>query len=138
MENHLFGYQRNMHTSLILSGLRKCNDNHRIVWKESLHGVYQVHGWFIDGAKHVSRKCWDTPRIATTWLENGSMNGHSILGSILQTPSGSERNFCQCLVMNLRKILNLTLTTNQERHSYLYTTEMEMHFPVQLLHKRCC
>jgi len=76
--------------------------------------------------------------MATTFLDYGTMNGHSILGWILQFSDGRERHFCQCLSLNLRSIPNLTKTTNQVMRSFWTRTNMEMHSPVHLLHKRGC
>jgi len=74
-------------------------------------------------------------RIAKTCLDNGTMNGHSILGWILQFPDGRGRYFYQCLSTNLRSIPYLTRTTNQERPSIRNKITIIMHSLVHLLDK---
>ena len=49
MENHLSGFQRRKHTSLILSGLRKSKHIWRPWWRGTLCGVLLDHAGFIDG-----------------------------------------------------------------------------------------
>jgi hypothetical protein len=48
------------------------------------------------------------------------------LGWILQLFDAEERTVCQYLSTNLQSILNLTRTTNQDRHSFLNKTEMKV------------
>ena len=126
-----------MHTSLILSGLRKSKQIWWPWWRSTLHRVVREHGGFIDGGQHVFCQCWETWRIAATFLHNGTMNGHSILGWIPRFPDGWGMHFCQCLPTNLRSLPNLTKTTHQERCSFL-NREIKMHSPVQPLHNRRC
>jgi len=73
-----------MHNLLISNGLRTCKLNSRPLWRDTLHGVLQEGGGYIDGSWHVSHWDWETPRIGMTFQDNGTMNGHSILGWILR------------------------------------------------------
>jgi len=67
--------------------------------------------------------------ITMTFLDNAIMNGHPILGWILQFSDGWERHFCQCLSTNLQSLPDLTRTTIQERSSFRNMTEMKMYSP---------
>ena len=50
--------------------------------------MLQERGGFIYGGGHASHWYWETPRIGMTFLDNGTMNGHSTLGWILQFSAG--------------------------------------------------
>jgi len=80
MANHFFGYQRRMHTLLIMNGPRKSKLNYRPLWNDTLQKVLQEHGGYIDGVWHVSHWYWETPKIRMTFQNNGTMNGHPRLG----------------------------------------------------------
>jgi len=80
MGNHWFGYWRRMHTLLISNRLRTSKLNSRLLWRDTLYRVRPERGGFIDGSWHVSHWYWETTRIGMTFYDNGTMNGHSILG----------------------------------------------------------
>jgi hypothetical protein len=106
-----------MHTLLISNELRKSKLNSGPLWGDTLHGVHPKRGGSIDGACHVSHWYWETPRIGMMFQDNGTMNGHSTLGWILQFSGGWGGHFSQCLSRNLRSIPNLTKTKHQTRRS---------------------
>jgi len=88
MGNPRCGYRRRMHTLLISNGLRTSELNSRPLWRDMLHGVHQERGGYIDGAWHVAHWYWETPRIGMMFQDNGTMNGHSILGRIFRFSDG--------------------------------------------------
>jgi hypothetical protein len=73
---------------LILNDMRMTKINYRPLWRDTLHGVLQEHGGYIDGGWHASHWYWDEPRIGMTLLRNGTMNGHMIPGWILRFSDG--------------------------------------------------
>jgi len=138
MGNHLFRYQRIMHTLLILNGLRKSKLYYSPWWKDTLHKVLQECGGYIDGSWHVSHWYWETPKIGMMSQDNGTMNGHSILGWILQLSDGWQTHFCQCLSMHLGSIPNLTKIKHQMRRSCTNLKCIKAPWLVYLLLKRRC
>lgn len=138
MENHLFRYHWTMYTSLIFSGLRTSKSDWGLLWNDRLHRVLSERRGLINGWLYVSRSRWVTPRISMTCPDNGTMNGHLIVGWIFQFSDGRVRYFCQWLSRNLWSILNLTRTTNQERRFFRNQTEMKIPFQLDLLYTRWC
>jgi hypothetical protein len=69
-----------MHPLLISIGQRKGKLNYRHVWKDTLQKVLQERGGYIDGGWNVSHSYWETLKIRMTFQDNGTMNGHLILG----------------------------------------------------------
>jgi len=138
MGNHLFRYRRRMHTLLISNELKKTKQNWRSLWRDTLHGVLQERGGFVERGWHASHWYWVTPRIGMTFLENGTMNGHSTLGWILQFPDCWETHLCKCLSRNLQCIRSLVKMTHQMRRSCMILKVIEAPCLVHLLLKRSC
>jgi len=123
IEHQLLWYHKIMHTSLISSGLRQSKHNWRLLLRDTLYGVFQQRGGSIARGQYVPGLCWETPRFAMTFLDIGRMNDHSIFGYIRQFSDARARHYCPYLSTNLGCILNLTITTNQERCTFPYKTE---------------
>jgi len=115
MGHHSFGCQRSIQTLLIPNGLRTRKRKLRLFSSDTLHRVLREYGGYIDAAWHDFHWYWETPRMAITFQDDGRMNGHSILGRILQFSDGWERYLCQCFRGNLQSIRNLTKTKHQMR-----------------------
>jgi len=103
-----------------------------------LHGVLQECGGFIDGGWHASDSYWETPRVRMTFPDNGTMNGYSTLGWILQFSDGWVTHFCQCLSTNLRSIPSLIKTQHQIRRSCTSLKVMKAPCLLHLLLKWQC
>jgi hypothetical protein len=77
-----------MHTLLISNELNKRMQSRKPLSIDTLHGVLQERGGFIDGGGHRSLLYWKTPRIGMTLLDNRTMDGHPTHGWILQHSDG--------------------------------------------------
>jgi len=138
MGTHLCGYPTRMHTLLISNGLKKSKQNWRPLQRDTLHRVFQERGGFINGGWHASPWYWDTLRIGMSFLDNGTMDGHTILGWILQFSYGGETCFCQCLSRNLWNIPSLTKTKHKMRRFCMNLKVIIAPCLVHLLLKRRC
>jgi len=76
-------------------------------------GAWRVHWWRLACFSVVLGDTDDQNNI----LDNGTTNGHSILGWILQFSDGWGIHFCQCLSRNLQSIPNVTKTKHHMRRS---------------------
>jgi len=127
-----------MHTLFICNGLRKSNLQKRLFQNDTLRKVLQERGGYIDDSRHVSHWYWKTPKIGMTFQDNGTMNGHSIVGLILPFSEGWDRHFCQCLSTNLWSIANLTKMKHQTRCLCTHLKEVKEPCLVHFFFTRQC
>jgi len=80
MRSYSSGFRWRLPTVLVCNELKKSKPNFRPSWQDTLHKVLQNHGGYIDGGYNVSQWYWVTPRMATTFPDNGTISGHLILG----------------------------------------------------------